>query len=791
MHDSDCQVCNADTPYPSVSHESVPSLIDNLASALYGQINKNVAGGRVIWDIPCDPVTAPATVFGIARNTGEGLLCYFIRAFNAANNGGTTYYGSFVGELTGNASTATTLKTARSFSITGAAEAAAQSFNGSANLVLNTTISNLPDSSLSTISTAGKVLNSATTASSSNTANSIVARDASGNFSTGAITGSLLGNATSATNLAGGAINQIPYQTAANATSFLNAGSNGQVLGILAGALQWVSAPAAATASAIAGGAAGQVHWQSALNTTAFTAAGTTGQVLSSNGTSAPTWITPTSANTPSTIVARDASGLINVGSLFVNNPSGDTRVELGGTNSVYIDLKNPNSDDYDLRVGTTAGASSISTAASQPLAIDATSAVLSLNVSGGNVGIGTASPVVTLDVNKAGGQLRVSDGSVDMRMQPLVASSVGNIGTISAHDVVLVANNSEKLRIAQSGNVGIGTTTPATKLQVSGDITATRLIANGAGDVGTNVAIGQAALALNTTGSRNTAVGQGTLSAVTTADRNTAIGNQALQLTTGGSNTAVGAVALNSNTSGTGNIAIGASTGTALTTGNTNTIIGSYIAGTAGMANTLILGAGGVERIRVEADGTIDAKGGAIINSKTTAKAWVNFDGSTAGVFAGGASSVTRLVGSTTATITTTTPHGLITGSVVWVLTGVVAGKYSVVVTTANSFTITTAATTALTNVAITFQVSAIRDKYNVSSITKNGPRDYIINFLTALNNFNYAMAVSGFSNGTSYSDVITGYPINETTAQVKVNGTYSSPNTDPTIICAIIFGN
>lgn len=57
----------------------------------------------------------------------------------------------------------------------------------------------IADTKLGTISTAGKVLNSATTAVSSNTASAIVARDGSGNFSAGTITASLSGNATTAT----------------------------------------------------------------------------------------------------------------------------------------------------------------------------------------------------------------------------------------------------------------------------------------------------------------------------------------------------------------------------------------------------------------------------------------------------------------------------------------------------------------------------------------------------------------------------------------------------------------
>ena len=54
----------------------------------------------------------------------------------------------------------------------------------------------IADTKLATISTAGKVSNSATTATSSNTASAIVARDGSGNFTANVITASLTGNVT-------------------------------------------------------------------------------------------------------------------------------------------------------------------------------------------------------------------------------------------------------------------------------------------------------------------------------------------------------------------------------------------------------------------------------------------------------------------------------------------------------------------------------------------------------------------------------------------------------------------
>ena len=59
-----------------------------------------------------------------------------------------------------------------------------------------TYVGSITDADLSTIATAGKVSNSATTATSANTASAIVARDASGNFTANIITGTLSGTAT-------------------------------------------------------------------------------------------------------------------------------------------------------------------------------------------------------------------------------------------------------------------------------------------------------------------------------------------------------------------------------------------------------------------------------------------------------------------------------------------------------------------------------------------------------------------------------------------------------------------
>jgi len=119
------------------------------------------------------------------------------------------------------------------------------------------------DTKLATISTAGKVSNSATTATSANTANTVVLRDASGNFSAGTITATLSGNATSAT----------------SATSATTAG----------------------IATNLSGGAGGSIPYQSGASTTAMLSNGIVGQVLTSNGTTlAPSWTSPTNGTVTS-----------------------------------------------------------------------------------------------------------------------------------------------------------------------------------------------------------------------------------------------------------------------------------------------------------------------------------------------------------------------------------------------------------------------------------------------------------------------------------------------------------
>ena len=271
-----------------------------------------------------------------------------------------------------------------------------------------------------------------------------------------------------------------------------------------------------------------------------------------------------------------------------------------------------------------------------------------------GNVGIGTGTPVWSLDVLSSGtsgarvrtaeyGQFTLTDGTRSVYLQNY--AGIGALGTSTNNALMFAVNGTERARIDTSGRLLIGTTSAsgANLLQVNSDASINGIrVGRGNNAISTNTAIGITALNANTTGTNNTAIGVNALIANTTGADNTATGINALASSNAQNNSAYGVGALQSNTSGNNNVAMGQSAlmtnttganntvigqgaGSALTTGDSNTIIGR-IAGTAGLANTVIIGAGASERLRISdagnmGIGTISPNAASIIDAQSTTK--------------------------------------------------------------------------------------------------------------------------------------------------------------------------
>jgi hypothetical protein len=137
--------------------------------------------------------TLTAQAIAFAANNTYAVGSSGTRASNVfsvlGNFSGAVTFGSTIG-VTGVATLATLALT--TLSCTGCVTSANVLNDEIVNADINSA-AGIVDTKLATISTAGKVSNSATTATSANTASAIVARDGSGNFSAGAITATFAG----------------------------------------------------------------------------------------------------------------------------------------------------------------------------------------------------------------------------------------------------------------------------------------------------------------------------------------------------------------------------------------------------------------------------------------------------------------------------------------------------------------------------------------------------------------------------------------------------------------------
>ena len=337
------------------------------------------------------------------------------------------------------------------------------------------------------------------------------------------------------------------------------------------------------------------------------------------------------------------------------------------------------------------------------------------------NIGIGTSSPDTKLQISGTSGSTQFRAGTDTNGFFEVNAfdsnpvycvvggtnATAGVFGTQSDIPTIFFANNTEKMRIDTSGNLLIGSTslpsTYAPKLSVNAGSLGT--IANNTLDLAVFYNTNSNSNHLRFFQLRNSA-GTGWETSTTRLQIVTDVTNQ-------------GYIDFNP-PNGTYGLAFG--------TGES----------------------GAIERMRINSGGliTTNIEGSGTLYAAYSARAWINFNGTTA-------ANVTGTYSQTGTTVTVTiTGHGYLTGQPAFLdfTSGTaVDGVYSVTVTGDNTFTVTQASRTTSGNV--TSRRNTIRGSGNVSSVTDNAVGTYTVNFTTAMPDANYAVAGSVITDGRIFS--------------------------------------
>jgi hypothetical protein len=230
----------------------------------------------------------------------------------------------------------------------------------------------------------------------------------------------------------------------------------------------------------ISGGANGLVLGEdlnnSTLSSRLYLTNGTSGQgVTLLNGGGALKFLTNSIPNNTSGAEKMRITSAGNVG-IGTTSPNANLQVEgvtnlSRGNKNLFI---NPNVSNANIY-------SSISAGSGMGLALRTNSSAESLRItSAGNVGIGTTSPTAPLHINSAttGEVLKIESTSAPFIRFILGGQDKGFLQFTNTHaylsnqangNFYFRTNNTDKMVITSAGNVGIGTTSPSTKLDVAG----------------------------------------------------------------------------------------------------------------------------------------------------------------------------------------------------------------------------------------------------------------------------------------------------------------------------------
>jgi hypothetical protein len=365
---------------------------------------------------------------------------------------------------------------------------------------------------------------------------------------TNTITGSVSGNAgtattaTKATNIAGGAAGSLPYQTAADVTAFLAAGSNGQVLTLASGVPSWSAASTGTVTSVSGTGTVSGINLSGTVTTTGNLTLGgaldlssppTIGNTTPNTGV-----FTTLTVNDNTTLGSSNADTINFVGRINSDfDPATDNTYDLGRVGhewrNLYIDgtanIDSLIADTADINAGTidntTIGATTASTGKFTTINFSSTLAVSGATGSAGQVltSNGASAPTWTTPTAYA---TVTDDVTTNAVRYPLFADqTTGNLATTLVSSTKYNFNPSTGLLTATafSGSGASLTSLPAG--QLSGTIPS-GVLGN------SSLYIGTTAIALNRASSAQSLTGvniDGSAGSATTATTATNATNVAI----------------------------------------------------------------------------------------------------------------------------------------------------------------------------------------------------------------------------------------------------------------------
>ena len=215
---------------------------------------------------------------------------------------------------------------------------------------------------------------------------------------------------------------------------------------------------------------AGAATFNSSVNATNYLvggAQGSDGQVLTSTGSGVAWEDASGGGSSQWTTTGNDI--YYNTGNVGIGTSSPTALLHLESASSPKIELKDTTNDARLIAYAQNSNAH-IGTASNHDLIIDTNGSEAMRIKSGGSVGIGTSSPSYPLELHHGTPEFNMKDTSSNGQFRFSLDGTTATINNVSSSGTLVFSNaNSEAMRINSSGNVGIGTTSPAQAAHVVG----------------------------------------------------------------------------------------------------------------------------------------------------------------------------------------------------------------------------------------------------------------------------------------------------------------------------------